>query len=424
MKRINLTIRARSPLAIGQKKPGGSVSEALDYIPGTVIRGAIAAQMLRYADEPPEPGDVFHRLFVDDTAAIFSNGYCAIAAEEEDEKLYYIVSDGDIRVLPASALSAKTKGGFKPKTGVFDCLIDSFCAQAHGHFYNPNDSEGNLVDTFSGFYSAKGAEKGTRYYSHKLNKRLLTRVGINRRRATAQDEMLYSIEVMDESYHGKNEKKATEYRSSILIRDEENALAKGFCTFLKQQCQNLRLGGSASRGLGKVSIDVSNDLPVVSNKNVIQQRVKAFNEKLQERRSLWSVLGKSHIDFNQRQFFTLNFQSDAILRENWQRITVVSAEMLAALIGAKAIDACLHAAYTSYDYRSGWNAAWGLSKDTELVTNKGSVLLFSLPTVEMNQCWRAFVDLERNGIGERCSEGYGQITICDDFHQVMREAAV
>ena len=150
----------------------------------------------------------------------------------------------------ASALSSKTKGGFKPdKEGVFDSLIDSFCAQAHGHFYTPNDIAGNLVDTLSGFYSIEERKAGPRYYSHTLSKRLLTRVGINRRRATAQDEMLYSIEVMDESHAGKHEPEATVYHGSILIRDEETTFAEGFCMFLRQRCQTMRFGGSASKRL-------------------------------------------------------------------------------------------------------------------------------------------------------------------------------
>ena len=41
MTTLQLTIKALSPLAIGRQKPGGSISEAQSYIPGSVIRGAI-----------------------------------------------------------------------------------------------------------------------------------------------------------------------------------------------------------------------------------------------------------------------------------------------------------------------------------------------------------------------------------------------
>jgi len=50
MKKIKLTITALSPLAIATRKPG-SITEAEDYIPGSVIRGAIASQILQLAQQ-------------------------------------------------------------------------------------------------------------------------------------------------------------------------------------------------------------------------------------------------------------------------------------------------------------------------------------------------------------------------------------
>ncbi|NET09249.1 MAG: CRISPR-associated RAMP protein Csx10, partial [Symploca sp. SIO2B6] len=145
MKRLHLKITAKSPLAIGERKPG-SVSEAMDYIPGSVIRGAIAQKILQHGgSQQPEPGDDFHKLFVDDRAAIFRNTYPAIAKTGEDT---YQESTNPIHLLPATALSYKTESGFcsdnidSKKAGVFDALIDSFCAREQGLFYEPNDLNG------------------------------------------------------------------------------------------------------------------------------------------------------------------------------------------------------------------------------------------------------------------------------------------
>lgn len=82
----------------------------------------------------------------------------------------------------------------------------------------------------------------------------------------------------------------------------------------------------------------------------------------------------------------------------------------------------LHTAYSSYDYRSGWNSAWGLMKDIALVTNLGSVYLFS--TLQPETWQNAFTQLEETGIGERSCEGFGQLQICHPFHSVFREEAV
>ncbi len=81
----------------------------------------------------------------------------------------------------------------------------------------------------------------------------------------------------------------------------------------------------------------------------------------------------------------------------------------------------LEVVYSSYNYRSGWNAAWGLMKDIELVTDRGSVYLFSTNQPDL---WiEKLKDLELKGVGDRTSEGFGQVQVCNEFHSVFREKA-
>lgn len=419
MKQITLTITALSPLAIGQRKPGGSVSEAMDYIPGTVIRGAIAGQILRQSQQAPEAGDDFHKLFVDEQSTVFHNGYPAIANLGDDA---YGLRSEAISVLPVTALSSKTNRGFKPrKGGVFDSLIDSYCAREHGLFYEPNDVTGDRVESFSGFYS----KSGTTYVTHSINKRLLTRVGINRQRATAQDEILYSLEVLNESQgkhesQGKRKPVPSVYRSTILVNND--SLADQLLAFIQANGDRIRLGGSASRGLGQVSIEAS--LGEV-NADPLPQRIEAFNIKLRERWTLWNTFGMPESDLlGDRLFFTLDLQSDAIFTENWRRTMALSETILGQFAGISPNDIKLEMAYSSYDYRSGWNAAWGLPKDVELVTKSGGAFLYSISKSEGDRWYEPLAKLEQWGVGDRANEGFGQIRVCDEFHQVMREASV
>lgn len=437
MTRIDLTITAKAPLAIGQRKPGGSVSEAADYIPGTVIRGAIAGKILQLrGDSALEEGDDFHKLFLADDAVIFQNAYPAIATLGEDS----YDTAGEVRVLPATALSSKTNDGFKPKGGVFDSLIDSYCAREQGLFYEPNDLEGDRVEPFKGFYSRKpdgrkddGPTKFI-YRSHSIDKRLLTRVGINRQRSTAQDQLLYSIEVMNETL-GKQEPKPMIYRSSIWISgqhdipdDSRKSLSGHLQTFFEHHGDRFRLGGSASRGLGKVRLSAE----IVEAGDIdVKARVEPLNQTLEERWEQWRIFGAGKSYPSDRTFFSIDLQADAILTEQWRRTMVISATMLRdRLIDLEpdlqltADQLSLEMAYSSYDYRSGWNAAWGLPKDVELATNIGSVFLFSLKAEPGERLYSALAKLEKQGIGDRCSEGFGQVRVCDAFHQIFRENPV
>jgi CRISPR-associated protein Csx10 len=456
MKRIKLKITALSPLAIAAKKPG-SVSEAEDHIPGSVIRGAIASQILQRSNQQTPGiseqnlstgGGEFEALFLSDEPAIFQNAYPAIAKianksflidrKNPEKEKYDIISQfvtDQVMVLPATAVSSKTDSGFKPKAnGVFDTLIDRFCADAYNYPFDPSDPESlkqktdARVEPYNGFYSCKNGK----YRSHSVSTRFLTRVGINRQRATSQDDILYSIEVLNESFvknpQGQNWHPVV-YGSAIIVKNEE--LAKSLTNFINVNSRLFRLGGATSRGLGKVEIEAEIE-EFVSN---VETKIIKFNEQLKQRWQLWSVFGESQSNLLEgRKYFTLDLQADAILTEDWRHTTVISPKILCEFVGLDEEFAKLKAeeqndllklevAYSSYNYRSGWNSAWGLMKDIELVTNRGGVYLFST-SQENEKLWiDKLKESELKGIGDRTSEGFGQVQICNEFHNIFRENA-
>ncbi|WP_027404208.1 type III-D CRISPR-associated RAMP protein Csx10 [Aphanizomenon flos-aquae] len=417
MKKIELEIKALSPLAIGRQKPGGNISEVETFIPGSVIRGAVASQILKEANQEVEENDDFHKLFLSENPAIFQNAYPGDDQPKNDK------IKSEVRVIPATALSSKNKPGFKSSksskgNGVFDTLIDRFCAENYGQIYDfncpgeANILEGDRVDNFTGFYS----QNSSIYAKNSVNSRLLTRVGINRRRATSEEQVLYSIEVLNESEERGKKPKSIIFKSAILVPDD---LLDSLYTFIHNHQNNFRLGGASSRGLGKVQITAKKQTEIKSN---LDDRINQFNQKLRTRWNEWgNIFGKiSEIPKN-RIYFTIDLQADAILSENWRRTTVISEAMLQQVTGVEDSSLQLHTAYSSYDYRSGWNTAWGLMKDVELVTNRGGVYLFSTDNKDL---WlNAWENLEVYGIGERTSEGFGQVQVCNEFHLILREEA-
>jgi CRISPR-associated protein Csx10 len=432
MHKIKLTITALSPLAIGRKKPG-SVSEASDYIPGSVIRGAIACELIKRSEESeqlPSPKNNFYSLFLEDNAAIFSNAYPAVTKVKNQQGKEDRIIAEDIRVLPATAVSSKVNPGFTTTNGngVFDTLIDNFCAKACDRVYDPScskaieDKQDSKLEPFTGFYSRS---KEDRYYSYSVSKRLLTRVGINRRRATSEEEILYNIEVLNEKFSIKESHELTKwqdaiYKASIFIESDLDLVNK-LTNFIETNDRSFSLGGSVSRGLGRVKIKAEAEKIECD----LTQKIDRFNKILKDRWQEWNVFGEPSKDsIGDRTFFTINLEADAILTENWRRTTVISPEMLCQFANLETEelkqDLHLHTAYNSYDYLSGWNSAWGFMKDVELITIKGSVYLFSISTNKINTWIEALNKLKMQGVGERTSEGFGQIEICSEFHQIVR----
>ncbi|MDJ0798942.1 MAG: CRISPR-associated RAMP protein Csx10 [Calothrix sp. MO_167.B12] len=425
MKQIKLEIKALSPLAISRQKPGGSVSECEDYIPGSVIRGAIAGAILKQSNQEfsnlSQDGGDFQALFLSDEPAIFQNAYPNVAKIDDND----FRIDEEVKILPSTALSSKTKPGFitdDKGNGVFDTLIDHFCADGYGFAYEPNCpiDFGRVDSPGITFYSVFNDE----YYKLSSQKRLLTRVGINRRRATSEEEILYSIQVLAESEsRGKNPKPVS-YISSIIFPDSiSDELSTSLLEFISINSLNFRLGGAISRGLGKVEIS-SEEIHIKDTiTNIIEDKIQIFTNKLYERWDKWSIFGSPIQEFSKkRSYFTLDLQADAILNEKWQRTTIISEDMLKQFTDVEDDSLKLEAAYSSYDYRSGWNSAWGLMKDVELVTSKGAVYLFS--TTQPKEWYTALAKLELEGLGERSCEGFGQVEVCNEFHLVMREEIV
>ncbi|MCM1983758.1 type III-D CRISPR-associated RAMP protein Csx10 [Lyngbya confervoides] len=412
---IQLVLNAQAPLAIGRSKPGGSISQSETYIPGSVIRGAIASELIRLSESENHDfstgEDDFNALFLGENAAIFQNAYPVEYSKIQNPAL--------TRVIPSTAATAKSNPGFIGKgAGVFDTLIDRYCARLHGQIYDPvfPDEAGGRVEPLSGFYQEIAAGQ---YVTPSVSTRLLTRVGINRRRATAQEKILYSIEVINETESGKNHPAC--FMSYLHLPDQ--SLCDPLVKFLDGRI--IRVGGSASRGLGKVKLEAKR----LKKKLNFRKRYDTFNQCVGKQWRQWNQLFAMNATINaetfkQLRFFSINLESDAILQEDWQRTMVLSPQLLQEFANIPNDSLQLEGSSCSYDYVSGWNSAWGLMKDTDLITQKGACFLYSIHSEHECDWLRALEHLENMGVGDRRTEGFGQIYVCNPFHLNTRETII
>ncbi len=406
MKHITIHITARSPLTFPTRKPGTQFRTSLPYVPGTAIYGALGMGLGEQNRFDPE---------------LFSNIRCHNAYPAYPD-------DAWVRPLPATAIQPK---GAEVHEAI-DSLVARVCwerQQPAALIYAPTDDEGRPWEAAGPkFYTLKGGKIATR----KVTQRTLTRVSINRRRGTAEDQRLYSLLAINEvTTHKEDDKKwlePTRFRGSLVIPDNTPAEIE---TALRAITH---VGGRQTSGLGAIELALSeqpagNDISDTS----IQERVRNLTRRFQKQVALYTDLGGSGwIDAQGNEqmiadesIFTVNLLSDAILLEHgWVPTNELSGSMLEAYTRKEdypGLKARLIRAFTTTSIVGGWNVSWQRPKPTDVAVNMGGVFVFQAEHPLEQKDYEALERLQLDGIGERRAEGYGQVQICDDFHVMKRE---
>lgn len=400
-----LLFTAQAPLLFSINKPGGIFQASLPYIPGAAMRGALAARWLasqgsdKHAHVTPIAGCAFCAAFVEEPNAFFGNAYPVQSADEQP------------LVLPATAQACKNHA--QP---LFDTLIERLCwvqlAQP-GLVYTPTCPIcGEMTVGQSGIY----VQQDGKWRKRQVLQRLLTRVAINRQRNVAEEGMLYSPFVIDEVVQLDKVSKADAPRYGP-------AQFRGLIRHLPEElgahlAQIMHVGGSSSRGLGQVAVvakrvDVTND-------DRIAQRLDAFMACLKATWRAFATLPGAQASADpELLYFTITLQADAVLsRADGLPVMVYDAALLQAQTG---LTAELVDSYASYDYIGGWNGAWDLPKPTAVVTKMGSTYVYRT-TAAQDTVVQALQQLEREGIGQRRGEGFGQVRALHEFHLVRRSS--
>jgi CRISPR-associated protein Csx10 len=411
VERLEVTVIPESALCFSERRPGSQFHESLGYVPGSAIRAAAAMAMME-AGTDRSTDAAFRALFLGDRPAVFRNAY---------------PSSG---VLPATAMSCKAHPGFlgdqsadDEKHGVIDTLVERLCFEAlepAGLQYLPKcalEDCNTRLERYGGFYWPGDRKKAS------APQRLLTRVGINRRRSVAEEGLLYSPIVISEALRRQRKPAEgaqepdyiqTEFRASIIARDYSDILRSHLAAIT-------HLGGGTSRGLGQVAVEV--EAPGSgSGEQPLSDRTKSLNDQIV---SFWQLLKalpcnkETPFGPENGSYFTVGLNGDAILRkEEWLSTGVLTADMLRQHCGVQDDTVRLVRSYSGHDYRGGWNLQWGLPKDVELATPMGSVFVFW--TEQIDRWYEALQELETWGIGQRTAEGFGQVMVCDPFHVYAR----
>jgi len=418
MQKRLVRIVPQGPLMVGDASGVGSYEETVEYIPGSVVRGALAARFLEQCTQSAHKSD--HTACPDRDTCPFWQVFGV--SEPPRFGHCYAAQRPRSYPFPATARTCKRYPGLPddgdvPRHGVFDTLVNQFVFDLltdprfpHREILQPalkkdvahlekiyapccSECEQGIGPAF-GVYLVEEKNIG---FARQPAIRRATHVGINRARGVAEDALLFTQETVhpedDVVFWGE------------MVADEE------IWPTIKAELEGAHtIGRGRSRGLGSVKIFVQS----VVDASDLEERVKDLNYEIKNVLCQASeVDSRVQAEFLGR-FFSLTLRSPAILEQGG----MPAARPEPSDIGVPG--AVRVRSWARADVAGGWNGAVGLPYRTRLAVQAGAVYLFYASSdVEEKELAQQLRVLELEGIGAWRERGFGQVTVCAPFHTVL-----
>jgi len=384
-----LCLTPYGPVRAGAVKPKGDYLDTLSYLPGSVLRGALAEWLKVQGRESQIPQIVQHTRFGNFFPSVDANAYAL--------------------PFPFSALECKLERGFrnarnlrKRGHGIRDTLLLAVAytalEQLGARFPVPfllrcsGEDKGcrGRMEKVSGFYVRlpEGWEKV------EVARGVQTKVALSRYRRAAQEQMLYRVVGIRPNHV---------FVGRIWVDDPQVK------DLLVEAVQNIGVGALTTRGFG--AADLREVSPVLPS---LRERLQAFNARLRE---IWLDLVDLARQVGYRgpyephgTYFSIDLLAPAILRDQHGLPTL--------RLRLRLKETWLEPVWWAVQpvFTGGFSTAWGLPKPTALGAAMGSAYVFRTEA-PAEQLLPELESLEVQGIGERTGEGFGEILVCHPFHQ-------
>lgn len=418
-------ISPQSPLLIGNRSSSSNFQETADFIPGSVLRGALAEKLLQacmaannleHHDACPDPSTCPYWQVFGSDEPWFGNAYPG-------------GTYGPIWPMPLTAHTCKRHPGWpseeKPGHGILDTLLADF---TYGLVSDPAYPQRALLQPELGEQwssawrpelrqvhdrcptcgqSLKPARKKRPYYAWEsapqpaqpLTKQRAVHVGINRARGVAEDTLLYTQESIVPTHANQN------FYAEMRVASANAAQVQAALT------ATFYIGRGRSRGYGKVIIR-----PVTPNPYpALADRLYDFNVAARAALLPYQAVDERVQSAFDGQLFSLTLRTPGIFDVDQRPLRVPDMAALRLPDGVL----CLQS-WARTEQVGGWHNADQLPRRTMLATSAGSVFLYFAPdTIPVSDLTAALARLEAAGIGRERERGYGRVTVCAAFHLIQ-----
>jgi len=369
VKVITYRIRLLEPVLVTSLDGDPNSASAFDYLPGSVLRGAIIGSYLRSqnltsAQFKADDAEV-RRVFFDGTT-LYLNGYLV---------------EANRRVLPVPQSWQHEKG---EEHHFFDFAVEPLA-----------DDEKRWQGISAPFCLLIEAEDDDEEGDEAAQARLIQ-----------PDRLITVHTARDRKYGRARTDSGAVYRYEALqagqvfeaaVICDHDADAARLLTALDGEA---RLGGSRSGSYGRVRF-----------------------ERTKEEQSDWREVGGTlQPDHDGKLIITL--LSDALVRDaNGQYVvdSQVVTNALSATLGNLPLTLDPQRTFLRGTSIGGFNRKWGLPLPQTLAVRMGSVFVFDVPGGDAAALRAALYGLEQHGIGERRAEGFGRVAINWHIHDKLKQ---
>lgn len=366
-----LRATVQDEICIAMRQEAGNQYETLDYIPGRLIWGALAA--LTGVSPGKRPDDTFMRVFYSGDV-IFANLYPAAKTIERATPV------------PLSARTRKSKQGFlldelgdgpgEYAGGVCDWLL-------HGV---PPDADHDEFKRFPGFYAGDPPScQGVM-----VPRTFITQHERDNRRGVTREGRLFTRQLLT---HG----------TAFLGYLRSNSAAGDQAVMQVCSRAGITVPGSlevsVGRSPGRITLEI---LPEEQAPGVLLPPLQSLEPDTPLQ-------------------FTVTCLSDTLLVDDYLRsLQQVSCDLLQRRVGSVVKRCRRERFFSTTAILPGWNGAYQRPCEEEVAIAKGSAFLFTCELAHgktAEDLLLALNALQQQGLGLRRAEGFGEICINDPFHR-------
>lgn len=364
------------PVMVGNQRIADNFLESESFIRGSVIRAGFAKQIAYscpLSEEERSVGGGFFMIEQKSESGCADCEYSEICRNFSEMYFSY--------VFPQSSMPAPFTGRICKKAEDEHPIQDILIPFDSPYVVCDKCPEGEgRMENLKGFVRTTDGEN---WRCIKVQKQLSTHTSIMSESRTARDHTLFSINALcpNQPFY-------------MIIDDLGTGLAEKFGT--------IYIGKYSSNGYGKIKLTECLEQSV----SPLTERVAAFQEKAKDD-YLLSVLFLSDMRVSIPQ-------GKRLILTEWEKL----------IFGDEDLPFTLEKIYTETTLYSGYDTArkWGQWRDSvpDLLLKMGTSLLLKIKDGRREEALALLERSEETGIGERCKDGYGQISVCHPLHTIGR----